>query len=79
MLSRVSARECLVAAIDTSTHGQGSAPPVVPELDAVAGAFPHLEILGLIGAGGMGAVFKARQPKLNRFVALKILPESPWQ
>jgi serine/threonine protein kinase len=45
-----------------------------PDLDEVRAAFPHLEIIGLIGSGGMGAVFKARQPQLDRFVALKILP-----
>ena len=33
------------------------------------------EIVQAIGAGGMGQVFKARDTRLNRFVAIKVLPE----
>jgi serine/threonine-protein kinase len=35
--------------------------------------FAGYEILAKLGQGGMGAVFKARQPKLDRLAALKIM------
>lgn len=38
----------------------------LPSLEEIAAAFPDLEILGLIGYGGMSAVFKARQPCSHR-------------
>jgi tRNA A-37 threonylcarbamoyl transferase component Bud32 len=70
--------KCLLAVASVATEqGQSAEAGAPPSLESIAAGFPQLEILDFIGQGGMGLVFKARQRKLDRFVALKLLPQKP--
>jgi serine/threonine protein kinase len=74
-ISALHPEEALVRAMQSvrmTGAGRGHWQP--PSDAEVARLFPQYEVLGLIGRGGMGAVYKARQRELDRIVAIKLLP-----
>lgn len=60
--------------IDEPTIAQDLQRFNLPTPEQLDSAIPRLDVIELIAHGGMGAVYRARQPELDRIVAIKVLP-----
>ncbi len=66
---------CLLDGASAPTDpGLGPQAWKTPTLAEIAAAFPGLEVLGHLGSGGMGCVYRVRERESGRVSALKVLP-----
>ena len=67
--------ESLIAAHEQGESGYLAQPAMQAKELAIGSRLGPYEVLARIGAGGMGEVYKARDARLNRVVAIKTLPD----
>ncbi len=74
IISQKPSAENLAPVAPKRTLGPGMTAVMAAAQVLLGKSLDHFELLELIGGGGMGAVFRARDTRLDRIVAVKVIP-----